>query len=47
MAINELLDPSSAGQAAPSASVNNVIEVLYGGDDPKKAYHIPNGKISI
>lgn len=46
MAINNLLDPSSAGQSAPSASVNNVIEVLYGGDDPKKAYHIPNGKIS-
>ena len=46
MAIDSKLDPSSAGQSAPSASVNNIVEVLYGSDDPKKAYQIPNGKIS-
>lgn len=46
MAIDSKLDPSSAGHSAPSASVNNIVEVLYGSDDPKKAYHIPNGKIS-
>lgn len=46
MAIDKLFDPSAAGQSAQSASVNNVIEVLYGGDDPKKAYQIPNSKIS-
>lgn len=41
-----VLDPSSAGQSAQSASVNNIVEVLYGGDDPKKTYQIPNSKIS-
>lgn len=46
MSIDNILDSSSAGQTAPSASVNNVIEVLYGSDDPKKAYQIPNAKIS-
>lgn len=46
MGIDSLLDPSSAGQSPQSTSINNVIEVLYGGDDPKKAYHIPNAKIS-
>ena len=44
--MDKLLDPSAAGQSAQSASVNNVVEVLYGGDDPKKAYQIPNSKIS-
>jgi hypothetical protein len=46
MSIDNILDSSSAGQTSPSASVNNVIEVLYGSDDPKKAYQIPNAKIS-
>ena len=46
MGIDKLLDPSAAGQSAQSASVNNVVEVLYGGDDPKKTYQIPNSKIS-
>ena len=46
MGMDKLLDPSAAGQSAQSASVNNVVEVLYGGDDPKKAYQIPNSKIS-
>ena len=46
MGIDKLLDPSAAGQSAQSASVNNVVEVLYGGDDPKKAYQLPNSKIS-
>ena len=36
-----VLDPSSAGQSAQSASVNNIVEVLYGGDDPKKTLNIP------
>ena len=40
-----ILDPSSASQSGPTASVNNVIEVLYGSDDIQKAYPIPTNKI--
>lgn len=40
-----ILDPSAASQSGPTASVNNVIEVLYGSDDIKKAYPIPTNKI--
>ena len=46
MADENVLDPSSAGQSSQSASLNNIVEILYGGDDPKKTYQIPNDKIS-
>ena len=40
------LDPSTADDSAPSASINQVISLLYGNEDPKKAYPIPVSKIS-
>lgn len=42
---NEILDPSSYNESLPMFSVNTEVELLYGGDDPKKAANIPVGKI--
>ena len=42
---DEILDPSSYNESPPMFSVNTEVELLYGGDDPKKAANIPVGKI--
>ena len=43
---NYVIDPGAQAESLGMNTPNLNIELIYGSDDPKKGFNIPNGKIT-